>query len=55
MGRQTQLHSFPKDLNELLVAMHDKNLWKSLRGAGIQRRLSALPSFLKIQVAFHTA
>jgi hypothetical protein len=24
MGRQTQLHLFPKDLNELLVAMQDK-------------------------------
>jgi hypothetical protein len=24
MGRQTQLHVLPKDLNELLVAMHDK-------------------------------
>jgi hypothetical protein len=24
MGRQTQLHVFPKDVNELLVAMHDK-------------------------------
>ena|SRR5215831_5792506 len=24
MGRQTQLHTLPKDLNELLVAMHDK-------------------------------
>lgn len=24
MGRQTQLHILPKDLNELLVAMHDK-------------------------------
>jgi hypothetical protein len=24
MGRQTQLHLFPKDVNELLVAIHDK-------------------------------
>jgi hypothetical protein len=24
MGRQTQLHVFPKDVNDLLVAMHDK-------------------------------
>ncbi len=24
MGRQTQLHMLPKDLNELLVALHDK-------------------------------
>ena len=24
MGRQTQLHVLPKDLNELLVAMHEK-------------------------------
>jgi hypothetical protein len=24
MGRQTQLHVLPKDLNQLLVAMHDK-------------------------------
>jgi len=24
MGRQTQLHIFPKDVNELLVAMRDK-------------------------------
>ena len=24
MGRQTQLHVLPKDLNELLVALHDK-------------------------------
>lgn len=24
MGRQTQLHVLPKDLNELLVAMHDR-------------------------------
>ena len=24
MGRQTQLHVLPKDVNELLVAMHDK-------------------------------
>ena len=24
MGRQTQLHVLPKDVNELLIAMHDK-------------------------------
>jgi hypothetical protein len=23
MGRQTQLHALPKDVNDLLVAMHD--------------------------------
>jgi len=28
MGRQTHLHVFPKDVNELLVAMHDEELFE---------------------------
>lgn len=30
MGRQTQLHVFPKDVNELLIATHD---WEPLEVA----------------------
>lgn len=46
MGRQTQLHLLPKDLNDLLVAMHDKEpLEVALRSGSTANpeRLSFLP------------
>jgi|ERR1700732_5033441 hypothetical protein len=42
MGRQTQLHVLPKDLNELLVALHDKEPLE----AALRRGNSATPERL---------
>jgi hypothetical protein len=49
MGRQTQLHVFPKDVNELLVAMHDKEVLEVALRIGttpIPERLAFLPENL---------
>lgn len=46
MGRQTQLHVFPKGVNDLLVAMHDKEpLEVALRSGSTPspERLAFLP------------
>lgn len=46
MGRQTQLHLFPKDVNDLLVAMHDKEPFEvALRSGstGNLERLAFIP------------
>ena len=53
MGRQTQLHVFPKDVNELLVAMHDKEALEVALRRGtspIPERLAFLPENLNGQI-----
>jgi hypothetical protein len=42
MGRQTQLHVLPKDVNELLLALHDREPLE----VALRRGNSALPERL---------
>jgi hypothetical protein len=53
MGRQTQLHLLPQDLNNLLVAMHDKEpLEVALRSGGTANpeRLAFFPENMSGQI-----
>ncbi len=53
MGRQTQLHCFPKDVNELLVALHDKQPLEIAVRSGnsaIPERLAIIPEDMTGQI-----
>ena|ERR1700678_3938644 len=53
MGRQTQLHALPKDLNELLIAMHAKEaLEVALRTGSTAHpeRLGFVPDNMRAQI-----
>ena len=53
MGRQTQLHVLPKDVNELLVAMHDKDPLEVAMKSGntaTPERLAFIPENISGQI-----